>query len=741
MSLKNIKSAAELLLHSAPQKLAEWFPSGKLHGYEFKVGNLRGDPGNSLSVNILTGIWEDFSTGEKGPDLIRLYALKHNMPDNEVAELFLPENKKSNDLTYLSGNECKKIPFHKRLNMYPTETYCYRDESGKVVGYVGRFDLGDTAKRKKEFAPLTQWINTARRGIWIWKKWPVKSPIYHADRIAANPDCIIIIVEGERKCDRAQLLLPPGYLAVAWQGGAKGVKETDWSLLQGRACWMWPDNDEAGRGAARSIKSIIPHLKIVKIPANLPEKWDLGDAPDDYNILANLIEDVEAAPLQVLKPGAPPTLAQALDRLNEQYAIILRGSQVLVMRHWMGEDGNTKLIFLSKNDFLLIQENNIVYIEDDKGDTKQLKIGKAWLEWKERQEFEEIYFEPNGKHYQKRYNLWRGFVFTPDATKGKFDLFLAHIKDNICQRNEEYYAWVMAWIADLFQRPARKLGTALVLRGEMGIGKGVFASSIGALLGIHYMAVTQASQLTGKFNAHLADKILMFVDEGWWSDERQGEGILRNLITEHQITIEMKGKDAIMLPNYTRFIVAANEMWVVPLGMGDERRFAIMDVGAEQQRNTVYFDAIKDQLKNGGYEALLHYFLNYEYSESLPQNVIKTPGMLENKIYSMNQEVKWWFECLRRESIGDIELKLTQVNDISCDDFYKHYQIWCDHMKLRPCTANILPKILRKAVINFNRKRITDYADRKYYYMMQTLNDMRRYFEDFIGHEIDWEAE
>lgn len=429
-----------------------------------------------------------------------------------------------------------------------------------------------------------------------------------------------------------------------------------------------------------------------------------------------------------------------MDKINEEYAVILRGSQVLIMRHWIGEDGSGKLVFLNKRDFLLLQENNKLLIENDKGESKPLKIAQAWLEWSGRQGFEEIYFEPCGKEYKNRYNLWRGWA-VEEKKEGKFNLFLNHIKDNICQGNEEYYSWLMAWLADLFQRPARKLGTALVLRGPMGIGKGVFANHIGRLLGIHYMPITQSSQLTGKFNAHMADKVLMFVDEGWWSDEKYGEGVLRALITEPEVTIEMKGRDAVTFPSFTRFIIAANADWVVPLGMGDERRFVILDVGSAKQRNNAYFMAIKQQMESGGYEGLLHYLLNYKYDETLPRSIIKTEALCENKIYSMPDELKWWHECLTREKIGDFSITSRLDNDIQSDKFYEHYQLWCDKMRIRPLTANILPKKLKPVIVNFNKtqKATSATGHREWYYFLQSIHDMRSYFEQYIGHKINWE--
>lgn len=462
----------------------------------------------------------------------------------------------------------------------------------------------------------------------------------------------------------------------------------------------------------------------------------MTDVPD--KVAVKKPKKAEKTSLSIVEKNSLQTL---LEKINSQYAVILRGSQVLIMRHWMGEDGNGKLIFLNKRDFLLLQENNKLWVKDDAGNSKPVKVGQAWLEWKDRQQYEEIYFEPCGKEYRSRYNLWRGFAIEPIACDdtSKFSLFLKHIHDNICQADNECYDWVLAWLADLFQKPARKIGTALVLRGPMRIGKGAFALHIGKLLGIHYMPITQSSQLTGKFNGHMADKLLMFVDEGWWSDEKYGQGVLRALITEMQVTIEMKNRDAVTLPNFTRFLIAANADWVVPLGMGDENRFVILDVGVAEQRNSAYFAAIQNQMDSGGYEAFLHYLLNYKYNENIPRNVIKTDAMCENKIYSMTDEFKWWHECLHKEKVGDFKLNDRPDNDIPCENFYGNYQKWCDAMKIRPITSNILPKKLKLAV-EFNRTKKLTMDGFEYYYFLQSLSDLRVNFERFLGHKINWEG-
>lgn len=452
-------------------------------------------------------------------------------------------------------------------------------------------------------------------------------------------------------------------------------------------------------------------------------------------------------------------LQTLLERMNEEYSVILRGSQVLIMRHWIGQDGQSKLIFLNKRDFLLLQENNKLWVDDGQDGKKAIKIGPTWLEWPQRSGYEEVYFDPQGHEYSKRYNLWRGFAIkpTPCTDTAGFSILLDHIKTNICQGKEEYYIWIMSWLADLFQKPARKIGTALVLRGPMGIGKGAFAGHIGKLLGIHYMPITQSSQLTGKFNGHMADKVLMFVDEGWWNDERNGAGILRALITEPQVTIEMKGRDAVAITNFTRFIVAANADWVVPLGMGDERRFMMLDVGKGVQRDTVYFNSMEEQLtnirinkngkreiidkalpENAGYQELLHYLLHYEYDESIPRNILQTQALMDNKIFSMPDEVKWWHECLIRKAIDDFRLE-DGNNEILTDDFYKKYQLWCDGMKYKPIAFNVLPKKL-KLFIEFNKKEgLNAKSERVQFYHLPSIKLLREKFEDYMGYQINWE--
>ena len=86
---------------------------------------------------------------------------------------------------------------------------------------------------------------------------------------------------------------------------------------------------------------------------------------------------------------------------------------------------------------------------------------------------------------------------------------------------------------------------------------------------------------------------------------RKKSAPLRRLITEPRLFIEAKGKDGYWIDNFKHLIVSSNEDWAVHLDP-DDRRFFVLDVSDARKEDLTYFHAIREQLENGGYEALMH---------------------------------------------------------------------------------------------------------------------------------------
>lgn len=79
-------------LASLPQLVRQWLPDGRRDGNEWVARNpLRADrrPG-SFKINLLTGKWADFATGDRGSDVVSLVAYLKGTRQSEAA-IFLAE--------------------------------------------------------------------------------------------------------------------------------------------------------------------------------------------------------------------------------------------------------------------------------------------------------------------------------------------------------------------------------------------------------------------------------------------------------------------------------------------------------------------------------------------------------------------------------------------------------------------------------------------------------------------------
>jgi hypothetical protein len=88
MNAAAIKATAARALVHVENICAHWLPDGKKSGHEWEVGDRHGTPGKSLKVHLTgtkAGIWSDFSTGDKGGDLVSLVAFVDGISQGDAA--------------------------------------------------------------------------------------------------------------------------------------------------------------------------------------------------------------------------------------------------------------------------------------------------------------------------------------------------------------------------------------------------------------------------------------------------------------------------------------------------------------------------------------------------------------------------------------------------------------------------------------------------------------------------------
>jgi hypothetical protein len=205
---------------------------------------------------------------------------------------------------------------------------------------------------------------------------------------------------------------------------------------------------------------------------------------------------------------------------------------------------------------------------------KQVSAAEMWLRWKERVEYHGVQCEPVFElQKSSALQLWRGFAVEANDT-GDWTLIRNHIRDVICNGNEEHFQYVLKFCAWTIQHPGEQAEVALVLKGEEGAGKGVFVQCLLKLFGEHGLQVTSPDQVVGHFNAHLRSVLLLFADEALFAGNPSIRGKLYGLITEKTLIIEGKFEDQMPQRNRVTLIMSTNSEWAVPAGP-ESRRFAV----------------------------------------------------------------------------------------------------------------------------------------------------------------------
>ena len=337
-----------------------------------------------------------------------------------------------------------------------------------------------------------------------------------------------------------------------------------------------------------------------------------------------------------------------VEELNREHAVTsVKGKTRILRERKCRRSGALEVDFMSPYDFRGLYCNEIVMTIGG-----GVPLGNFWWTSPQRKQYlGGPIFDPSapvGGSDGYHYNMWQGFAVEPDPS-GSCALYLEHIEKIVTQGNREYYEYILAWMADAVQNPAERPGVAFVMRGGQGVGKGTMASQFGALFGekIHFKPVYDRNALIGNFNSHLQNTLVLFADEAIWAGDKASEGKLKALVTEPTHWIEYKGIDKIPVDNYIRVILASNSDWVVPANM-DDRRFFVVDVDESRAGDHAYFKAIREQMNNGGREALMDFLLNYDLSGVNLRAVPKTEALWAQKVASMSSFQSWWYGCLER---------------------------------------------------------------------------------------------
>lgn len=303
----------ESLLHS-------WLPAGRRNGHEYKVGSLSGEPGDSLSINIRTGVWKDFASDEGGSDPVSLLAAIRNISQAEAARELggddtlnspapPPPKRRSEWEPIIPAPDSAPRPGPATMRDFhygePEHVWQYHTAEGELIGYIRRFKK--TTPREdgtfgKEIKPLV-WAQNTTTNEFAWRplSFPKPRPLYRLPELVSSTGRVTL-VEGEKCADALAAL---GATVTTWPGGGQAIRHVDWTPLAGRPVTIWPDKDrhtwkkenaptpdligveipwekQAGYLTAQSIAATLAgmgcNVLIITPPADVADGWDVADA-------------------------------------------------------------------------------------------------------------------------------------------------------------------------------------------------------------------------------------------------------------------------------------------------------------------------------------------------------------------------------------------------------------------------------------------------------------------------------
>lgn len=436
-------------------------------------------------------------------------------------------------------------------------------------------------------------------------------------------------------------------------------------------------------------------------------------------------------------------------KFNARYGILTRGRLTLIIDKLARTESDELLVTLGKATFL---DRYAAYRMPSPVSSKKgapLTEAQFWLQHELADHYTEVIFDPSRPPGRcgTAYNVWQGFAYDPFP--GDWSMFQEHLRENISNGDERLYRWLVNWMAWVVQNPGKPPGTAAVLQGAPGTGKTVVGGHFGAVWKPHAIELTHQHHVSGHFNAFVFGRKFIFIDEGTYGGDKVSAGALKTRITEPYIIMEAKGVDAIKVPNRAAYMIASNNDSVVAADLGD-RRWMVFRVGDGRKEDHAFFAAMEEQMRAGGYQAMLYDLQHHNWSVGPdPRRVIHTAALFDQVKRNLSPELRYIHLFLDRAQLP--EAGLTRQNRVTIQELFN------DMRNLVPnanyATSETLGRTLTKALGGAFTKRLAGrYQEnpdapertttvRTTEYTFAPLADCRARFERHVGMPIDWSAD
>ncbi len=333
----------------------------------------------------------------------------------------------------------------------------------------------------------------------------------------------------------------------------------------------------------------------------------------------------------------------------------------------------------------LLQDFVVIYGTDTAWDRKRARLIKLsaireavgrtrykwWQESEHRQMAQDLVFDPTERCDPVMLNLYDGFKVTPDPRSAEGCLLIRKHLGLLCNNRADEYLFLLKWIAYPLQYPGAKMATAVVMFGAEGPGKSLLWEQVVRRIYGEYGTTIGQAQLESQFTGWQSRKLFALAEEVVSREEmRHYKGVLKHLVTGETLQINEKNMPVREEANHLNFVFLSNS--TVPMALDDgDRRYLVLYV--DRVPPAGYFQALVDEIENGGIESFYHYLMNLDLAgfgaHSKPPLNDEKQALIDGSLAAPRYFVRRWMA-------GETEFPVTGA--VSQADLWQAFCRWCE---------------------------------------------------------------
>lgn len=198
---------------------------------------------------------------------------------------------------------------------------------------------------------------------------------------------------------------------------------------------------------------------------------------------------------------------------------------------------------------------------------------------------------------------------------------------SVVGNDQECFDRFVNWLACAFKLRV-KIGTAWVLHGVQGTGKGILYHQIlTPLFGPRHCVSKQIAGVEDRFNADMETCLIFNLDEARVDDSASAKRVvnkLKNMITEPMLEIRAMRSNPIQVPNYTNYIFTSNDYDALSIDPTD-RRFNV----APRQESPIQITDAEVEAIAGELRAFAGYLVAYPADLQLARTALNNEAKRE----------------------------------------------------------------------------------------------------------------